>query len=165
MTVEFASFGELWAAVAAQAADLSDAVVQNASVRSFVQPFLELVFGSGRLEDHVSKLIGPVFAASCGFFSVLFLVLDYSVVFIRKRSFLQLRYRLRHGIGLLVFIPIAAATVGFLGFALDVLQTTRSASIAVGIGWPFLLAALFNAQEGIGHAGEDDAEAGGEALR
>lgn len=106
---------------------------------------------------------GIAFSLSTFLFTLAFIVLDICIFFIRRRSLFQLEYKLRNSLGFMLAVPVAAAIVSFLGFSLDVLQPSRAAGIAVGIGWPFFLAAFFNASEAIGTA-EDDIDKGGEDL-
>jgi hypothetical protein len=124
---------------------------------------LELTFGSGRLEHQTGQLFGAAFAASCAIFTFMVLLLDLCVLYIRRKSFLQLSYSLWQGAGLLLVVPAAAGLVGLFGLYLEILQASRAACIAVGFGWPFLLAAFFNVREGIG-PGREDPDNGGKAL-
>ena len=109
-------------------------------------------------------------------FSETFLILDFSIYFIRKHSLLGLRHEPGFSLGLMIAIPITAFLIGTLGFYLEVVQPTRSASIAIGLSWQFVLAALFGSKEGIAsdetgsHNGktklnEEDPGNGGKVLK
>lgn len=124
--------------------------------------YLDIVF-SGRIEPEASKLSGLSFASACCLFAVALVVLDYCIFFTRKRSIFQVEYKLAHGWGLFIALPVAASIVGFIGFSLDILQTSRAAAIAVGLAWPVFLVAFFNAPEAMARGGEDT-ESGGETL-
>ena len=63
-------------------------------------------------------------------------------------------------------MPTAAGIVGMVGVAIDILQPSRSACIAVGIAWPTLMTVLMGVQEQpvADTSDEDDAPDAGEEL-
>lgn len=115
--------------------------------QTFLAPLFELLLRGGTADRGSAALYLPVFAAGCAVMALLVLFLDICVFVIRGRSFLRYRHGLVRSVIAAVLMPAAAGIVGMIGLAIDVLQPSRSACIAVGIAWPSLMTVLMGAPE------------------
>lgn len=108
-----------------------------------------------------------VTAAGCAVLALMVLILDLCVFVVRRASFLRYDHGPVRTPVAAVLMPFAAGFVGMVGVALDVLQPSRSACIAVGIAWPTLMTVLMGVQEQAvkGASDEDDASDPGEELK
>jgi len=83
------------------------------------------------------------FGAGCGLMGFLvFLVDAISFKVGHSTSLLRITYRERNGFILLVLWTAGAALVGGIGTYIGIVQFTKSAVLAVGVGWPVLLSKI-----------------------
>ena len=107
-----------------------------------------------------------VVAAGCAIMAFMVLILDICVFVVRRGSFLHYDHHIGRTLVAAVLMPSAAGVVGMIGVAIDILQPSRSACVAVGIAWPTLMTVLMGVQEQAlaETSDEDDAPDAGEEL-
>ena len=88
------------------------------------------------------------FSYSCSLCSFIIFLLDACVYSWNGHSLLEID-RKNKAIKNLSIAVISPAILGYLGTSLDVIQYSRAGAISVSLGWKFLLAFLFNFQDGI----------------
>lgn len=128
-------------------------------------PLYELLLRGGMVDSVAVPLYLPVFAAGCAVMALLMLFLDICVFVVREQSFLRYQHGLARSAIAAILMPSAAGIIGMVGLAIDILQPSRSACIAVGIAWPSLLAVLVGVSApGYRSPDEDDDPEPGEEL-
>jgi hypothetical protein len=114
--------------------------------QTFLTPLFELLLRGGTADRGSAALYLPVFAAGCAVRALLVLFLDMRVCD-TWQVVLALPSRARPLGHCGRMMPTAAGIVGMIGLAIDVLQPSRSACIAVGIAWPSLMTVLMGVPE------------------
>jgi hypothetical protein len=135
---------------------LADAVTATSTAQLGIGASVFHLLALGEMVNaHTTELYLVVFGIGCAIAAALILVLDICVFTIRGWSFLRLEHAFIRTAVVAVLLPTAAGIVGMLGLALEVVQASRAACVAVGIAWPSLLTVLMGVPE---HGPDDDEE-------
>lgn len=113
----------------------------------FFTPLYDLLLRGDTVNPVSVQLFLLVFGAGCAVMALLVLFLDICVFVVRGWSFPRYRHGIIRSVVAAVLMPSAAGIVGMIGLAIDILQPSRSACIAVGIAWPSLMTVLMGVQD------------------
>lgn len=83
-----------------------------------------------------------IFALGCMLVGLIVAVCDLLVYLFHKKSILKVEHGLKNTTLLLLFWPLGACIIGFLGIALKVFLISIGACVLVGLSWPFIFAKL-----------------------
>jgi len=124
---------------------------------------LGLVLRGVPVSEQATPIYLIVFGLGCGVMAEMVLLLDICVFVVRGWSFLRFRHHIVRTVVAMLLMPAAAGIVGMFGLALDVLQGSRAACIAVGVAWPSLMTVLFGVLDQTQND-DDDPEVGRELV-
>jgi hypothetical protein len=111
------------------------------------------------MDGATTDLYVLVFGIGCAIAAELIVIVNFCVFWLGGRPFLDYEGNYLKLPIIFILVPIAAGIVGMLGLALDVVQGSRAACVAVGIAWPSLLTvflAVPNGRNGRNDGGDDD---------
>ncbi|NNG44980.1 hypothetical protein HJP15_19000 [Pseudoalteromonas sp. NEC-BIFX-2020_002] len=81
-----------------------------------------------------------IFMLGCMLMGLIVAICDLFVYLFFKKSILKVEHGLKNTLLLLLFWPVGAFFIGFLGIALKVFLISIGACVLVGLSWPFIFA-------------------------
>lgn len=83
-----------------------------------------------------------IFMLGCFLMGLLVAICDLFVYLFFNKSILKVEHGLKNTLLLLLFWPVGACFIGFLGIALKVFLISIGACVLVGLSWPFIFAKI-----------------------